>query len=176
VTPIAFTLSESDVLAGNRLAMRRSVRKGLPRFALILIMIALGITLFAYAMNSQPLPIVAILFAKVFAIYSAVGGVIMLILLFVMPKQRAKKNMAQMPALGREQMVAWDNTTIAFTSHYGNVQVPFADLHQWAADDGIVIIYPADHLFHMIPERLFNAPSDRDGLIAALEASGVKRI
>ena len=176
MTPIAFTLTQADILAGNRLAIRRSVRKGLVKFALIVLGIALGITVFVYAMNPQPLAAVAELFAKILAVYSGVGAAIILILLFVMPKQRAKKNIAQMRALSREQTVAWDDTTIAFTSGYGNAQVPFADLYRWAADDGIVIIYPADHLFYMIPERVFASQSDRDTLIAALEASTVPRI
>ncbi len=180
MTPIAFTLTEADMLAGNRLAIRRSVRKGAPRYALAVVAISLGVTLIACALQPRDFADVAFLFGKIFAIYIALAFVLAILVLFFAPKQRAKKNFKQMPALRKGQTVAWDGTSIAFTSEYGNATIPLAELHQWAADDGandgIVILYPADHLFYMLPARVFTTEADRDALIAALEASPVARI
>ena len=176
MTPVAFTLTLDDMIAGNRLAIRRSVRKGAPKFALWIVIISVAISLFAFGMRTRPLADALILFGKIFAIYAAIGIVIALIIVFIMPKQRAKKNFTQMPALRRDQTVSWDDTSIAFASDYGNARLPFADLHRWSAGGGIVILYPADHLFYILPNRIFANNDDRDNLIAALEGSLVPQI
>ncbi len=176
MTPIAFTLTEADMLTGNQLAMRRYIRKGAPRFALGVIAVSAGVTMIAFAFAPRPLADVMTLFAQILAIYVALAIALGLFIIFVAPKQRARKNFNQMPALRRGQTVMWDDAAIGFTSEYGSVSIPFADLHQWAADDDVVILYPADHLFHMLPARVFETSADRDRLIAALEASPVKRI
>jgi hypothetical protein len=176
MTPIAFTLTEADMLAGNRLAIRRYARKGVVKFALWVIAISLAVSLFAFAMATRPFVDALLLFAKILGIYTAIGLIILVIILTVTPKQRAKKNFKQMPALSRGQTVSWDDTVISFASEYGNASIPLAELYQWAADGEIVIVYPADHLFYMLPARVFEAPGDRERLIATLEASGVKRI
>ncbi len=176
MTPIAFTLTLDDMLAGNKLAIRRYVRKSSLKFAVGIIAVSLGVTLIAYAARPQPFGDVAVLFAEILAIYAVLALVICVAVLFLAPQQRAKKNFKQLPALSREQSVSWDDEAIAFTSSYGNVSFPIADMHQWAADDGIVILYPADHLFYMLPSRGFENGGDRERLIAALERSPVPRI
>ena len=176
MTPIAFTLTEADMVAGNRLAIRRSLRKLALRELLVVIAIPLGITMLTYAIQPKPFADVLMLFVKLLGVFIALAVVFTLVLIFLMPKQRARKNFRQMPALRRSQSVNWDATSITFTSDYGNASIPLADLHQWAADDEIVIIYPADHLFYMLPSRVFGDRRDWDSLIAALEASPVLRI
>jgi YcxB-like protein len=176
MTPIPFTLTEADMLAGNRLAIRRYIRNGALRFVIGVIAVSAGVTMIAFAFAPRPFADAMTLFAEILAIYTALAIALGVFIVFVAPKQRAKKNFKQMPALRRGQSVVWDDAAIAFTSEYGNASIPFADLHQWAADDEIVIIYPADHLFYMLPARVFATEGDRDALIAALEASPVKRI
>jgi hypothetical protein len=176
MTPIAFTLTEADMLAGNTLAIRRYVRKGAPRYALAIVLVSFGVTAIAYAFSPRPFEGVVTLFLGLLVLYTVLAVVLALFIVFIAPRQRAKKNYTQMPALRKGQTVVWDETSIAFTSDYGNASIPFADLHQWAANDDIVIIYPADHLFYMLASRVFTSPADRASLIAALEASGVKRI
>jgi hypothetical protein len=164
------------MLAGNRLAIRRYVRKASPKFAIGIIAISLGVTLIAYAARPQPFGDVLLLFGEILAIYAVLALVIGLALLFLAPHQRAKKNFKQIPALSREQTVSWDDASISFISGYGNVSFPIADMHQWAADDGIVILYPADHIFYMLPSRVFENERDRESLMAALERSPVPRL
>jgi anthranilate synthase component II len=180
MTPVAFTLTANDMVAGNRLAVRRYVRKGAVKFAIAVVIVSLAVSVFAFGMRTRPVADALLLFGKIFATYAVIAIVFTLGVLFIMPKRRATKNFRQMPALSREQAVSWDETSITFNSTYGNAIIPLAELHQWAADDrandGIVIIYPADHLFYMLPARVFATPSDRERLIAALEASGIKRI
>ncbi len=176
MTPTAFTLTLDDMVAGNQLAFRRYGRKAMPRYILVMIAISLGVTLIAYAAVPRPLPEILQLFGEIFGVYAALSVVLFLFVLLVMPKQRAKKNFKQMPALSREQTVSWDSASIAFASEYGNARIPLAELYQWAADDEIVIIYPADHLFYMLPRRVFANGDDRDRLIGALESSLVRRI
>jgi hypothetical protein len=176
MTPINFTLTADDVLAGNRLAIRRSVRKGAPRFGLAILAMTGGITMLAYAIDPQPIADVAELFIKVAALYTVVAIVLLAFLLLVMPRLRAKKNIAQMPALSRQQTVSWDDTGIAFASDYGNATIPFVDLYQWAADDQMLILYPADHLFYFVSRQIVTDSADWDRLIAAIKRAGIKQI
>ena len=176
MTPVSFTLTLDDMIAGNRLAYRRYGRKVMARYVLAMVGISLGVTLIAYAAAPRSLAEILLLFGKIFSVYAVLSVVLILCVLFLLPKQRAKKNFNQMPALRREQSVSWDDASIAFMSEYGNARIPFAELYQWAADDGIVIIYPADHLFYMLPQRVFVNGDDRDRLIGALESSLVRRI
>ncbi len=176
MTPVTFTLTLDDMIAGNRLAIRRYVRKGAAKFAFATFIISLAVCLIAFGMKVRPFSEALILFGKIFAIYAGLGVLFAVVILFSMPKQRARKNFAQMPSLSRDQTVSWDDATIAFTSGYGNANIPLAELHRWAADDGIVIIYPADHLFYMLPARVFEGEGHRLGLISALERSSVLRI
>jgi hypothetical protein len=176
MTPVSFTLTSEDMIAGNRLALRRYLKKGAPRYALGVLLAAVGVTLIAYAFRAQALDRMVVVFLEILAIYAALAILLIVFLLFVAPHQRAKKNFKQMPALSREQTVSWDEGEIAFTSKYGSVSIPYGDLHQWAADEELVILYPADHLFHMLPSRVFQSETDRTALISALKNNAVKRI
>lgn len=176
MTPITFTLTPEDMLAGNRLAIRRYVRKGVPRFSLGLLIAAIGVTLLAYVFNPQPIAVVAKLFAKILALYMAVAAAMIVYVVFVAPRQRAKKNIAQMPALSRPQTVEWNETTITFTSENGNAAIPLTDLHQWSANDTLLILYPADHIFYLIPKYYIEDMADWDRLIAAIRRAGIKQI
>jgi hypothetical protein len=176
MTPVPFTLTHDDLVAGNALAIRRSLRKAAPRYAMALALAALGVTLIAFAIKPQPIADTAILFVKIFAIYWALTILIFLLAIFVAPKLRANKNGKQMPALTRDQSVSWDETAMSFASHYGSTRVPLTDFYQWAANDGIVIIYPADHLFYMLPKRIFSDHHDWDNLVSVLQNSKVPRI
>lgn len=176
MTPITFTLTHDDVLAGNRLAIRRTVRKGAPRIALVLLLVAIGVTLIAYASNPQPVSVVAELFVKIVAIYLAVTGFGILYLGLIAPRQRARKNIAQMPAISREQTMAWDDTSITFSSEIGQATIPLRDMHQWAMDETMLLLYPADHLFYFISRRYVADPADWDSLISTLRAAGIKQI
>jgi hypothetical protein len=174
--PIAFTLTYDDILAGNTLAIRRSLRKAAPRYALGLTIAAMGVSVIAFAIKPSSFAELLLLFGKIFALYIILAAAIFLLAILFTPKLRAKKNMKQMRALTYDQTVAWDETSISFSSDYGNARIPIIDLHQWSANDGIVIIYPADHLFYMIPSRVFADRSDWDSLITALQNSKVQRI
>ncbi len=176
MTPIPFTLTEADVVAGNRLAIHRSSRKAAPKLVFWLLALTIGVTLFAYVMRPQPLDRVAQLFGQILAIYVGVAIVVGIIVLYWMPKQRARANMAQMRTLSRAQSVAWTNDTISFTADYGHATIPLADLRQWAADPEIIILYPADHLFYMIPRCAFEQQADWDNLMSVFEQSTVPRI
>jgi hypothetical protein len=85
VTPITFTLTPADMLAANRLAMQRYVRKGLPKVSLAVVVTALAVTLVAYAFNPQPLGVAGALFARIVALYVGVAAVGVAYVLFVAP-------------------------------------------------------------------------------------------
>jgi hypothetical protein len=176
VTPITFTLTLDDMLAANRLAMQRYVRKGLPKFSLAVVVTALVVTLIAYAFNPKPMAVAGALFARIVALYVGVAAVGVAYVLFVAPRLRAKKNMAQMPALSRAQTMEWDETTITFSSDTGHMTVPLTDVHQWAANETVLILYPADHLFYCIPRQYVTDKTSWDRLITAIRRAGITSI
>ena len=134
---------------------------------------AVAIVAFGPGPDWSELPLVFAMMLAAYSILSVIG------LAFVWAfylKWRVRKNMRQISALSREQHLTWTETGFEIESSQGNTRFPYDEIHQWAANDTSVILYPADHLFFAFPKRIFESEAQASEFLAALESSPAKRI
>ncbi len=176
MTPVSFILNEEDLLAASRFAMLRTYKKNTGKFALILISVAAIVSSITAASDwngwvdlMQIFGIIVLIYAFLILIASVFSW-----LFFI--KWRTRKNLRQMAALRREQIISWNESAVEMTSSQGIFRMPYDEIHQWAANETAIIIYPADYLFFAFPSRIFESKKQRDELIALLSASPARRI
>jgi uncharacterized protein YjeT (DUF2065 family) len=176
MTPIRFTLDAADLLSAVRFGFLRSLRHAWPRIVLTMVVIAAVIAIALAILIDGDITRAGISFLIFAGFYTAVMLVVLPGIYWLAAPAKTRKMIRQMPVLSREQTLSWDHTHIEATSSAGTLRMPFAELHQWAANNALVIVYPADHLLYAFPRRIFG-----DGALFAqfqtrLAAAGVKRI
>lgn len=176
MTPIAFTLTEADMLAASRLGMVSTLRANIGRLVLTLIGVSGFIAALISLFDWDGWVGLAKLFGILLAIYVAILIIALPLIWFFLVKWRVRKNMRQIAALSREQQLSWNTESFEVTSSQGNSRFPYAEIHQWAANDMSLIIYPADHIFFAFPMRMFGSEPQHSSFIEALNASTARRI
>jgi hypothetical protein len=174
--PIGFILTEVDLIAASQLAMLRTYNKNAFKYIVILVGVAALVSCVIAIFNWEGWMELAISFGILLAIY---GGLIVLATIFSWTffiKWRSRKNFRQIAALGREQCLRWNEHELEVTSSQGISRFPYDEIHQWAANDTTIIIYPADHLFFPFPVRIFESAAQCDDFVASLSASSARRI
>jgi hypothetical protein len=43
-------------------------------------------------------------------------------------------------------------------SEYGNATIPWREFHKWKEGKKLFLVYQSDHVFHVIPKRIFESP------------------
>jgi uncharacterized protein YjeT (DUF2065 family) len=176
VTPLRYTLEPADLLSAVRYGFVRSLRHAWPRLLLTMLAIAAVVAIGLAIFIDGDFARAGVTFLVLASFYGVVLMLILPGLYWLAAPAKTRKMMRQMPVLSREQTLAWDDTHIEATSSAGVLRMPFAELHQWAANDAQVIIYPADHLVYAFPQRIFGDESLYNEFQARLVAAGVRRI
>ncbi len=176
MTPIPFTLSTEDVLSAGRFGFIRAYRQNILRNSLILVFIAglisAGIEIFDGFEISSFLE----LFMILVLIYTGLLLVLIPVAWFVLVPIKTKKTFQQMPAISREQTLSWDDRAIMISSSQGNMCVPYAEFHRWTANKNVIMVYPADYVFYVLPRRIFPSQEGFDELAGLLLSSGVTKL
>jgi hypothetical protein len=176
MTPITYTLTEADMVSAVQLGFLRSLRRGVVRLLVTMVVIAALIAFGLGLIIDGGLSHAGQAFMLLTAVYAAAAVVMLPILYFIFVPIRTRKMMRQMPVLAREQILSWDSAHIETSSSNGTMRMPFAELHQWAASDTQVIIYIAEHLLYPFPRWIFADGQQFQGLQDRLRSAGVQRI
>jgi YcxB-like protein len=176
MTPIKYALLPADVLAAARLGFIRIYRKNLFRNAAIVIAIAAVISGAGEYLDGFVLASFLEGFGILTAIYAGLFVILVPITWYILLPRRTKKTFRQMPAISLEQTLSWDDEAIMISSSHGQMRVPCKEFHRWAANDKQIIIYPADHVFYVLPRRIFASEQDFAALAELLHRSGVTKI
>jgi hypothetical protein len=161
----SFTTSEQDLVAANRLHVRQLWNRRATLRGWILSTVALALVLFVFCPRLSWL-LLAAPFAA--AAFMAVGAVLAQ-LTFVIA---ARRHYRQGKAFWRPTKIAWDDTSIRFTSDRGHVEHKWADYFAWAADDQAVLLYLSANSFLTIPSKNLST-NGRTEIIADLQRAGV---
>jgi hypothetical protein len=176
MTPIRFTLSEMDVLLAGRFGFLCNFKRKFLVLAGLSIAIAAIITGIPYLFLGETVDHAIRDFLILSAIYLAIVLLIgPIIYLFIVP-WRARKTMRQMPALGREQTLTWDDKTITLDTDHTHAQLQMSEFHKWAGNNAMLILYPADYVFYVLPRRIFPDVDSFEALQSKFIQAGVKRI
>jgi hypothetical protein len=176
VTPIAFTLTEVDMIGAGRLGMVATYRKNIVKSIGWLVGLSAVVAAIIVAFGRDDWSRFPIMFGALLLFYTLLlGFALPLVWLFVV-KRNVRKNMRQIAALSREQHFSWTTEGFEVTSSQGISRFPFDEIHQWAVNDTSLILYPADHLFFAFPLRIFESEAQTNEFIAALDGSSAKRI
>jgi uncharacterized protein YjeT (DUF2065 family) len=176
VTPLRYTLGPADLLSAVRFGFIRSLRHAWPRILLTMVAIAAVIAIALAVFIDGDITRAGEGFLILAGFYAAVMLVVLPGIYWLAAPAKTRKMMRQMPVLSREQTLSWDDTHVEATSSAGTLRMPFAELHQWAANDALVMVYPADHLLYAFPRRIFGDGALFAQFQARLIAAGVKRI
>jgi hypothetical protein len=176
MTPITYTLTAADMVNAVRLGFLRSLRRNGVRLLLTMAVIAALIALGLALLIDGSLSRAGQTFMILLAFYVAVIAVMLPILYFIITPIRTRKMMQQMPVLSREQTLSWDATHIETSSSNGTMRMPFAELHQWASSETLVIIYIAEHLLYPFPRWIFPDDAHFQAFQQQLQSAGVTRI
>jgi YcxB-like protein len=156
--------------------MLRTYKKNAVKFALTLIGIAAIVACVIAIFDWNGWLRLAQSFGILLLIYAVLMVIVSIFFWLFFIKWRTRKNLRQMAALRREQSISWNESAIEMTSSQGMSCFPYDEIHQWAANDTAIIVYPADYLFFAFPSRIFESEEQRIDLIAALSASPAQRI
>jgi hypothetical protein len=176
MTPIKYTLLPEDVLAAARLGFIRIYPKNLFRNAAIVIVIAAVIAGVGEYLDGFVLASFLKGFGILTAIYAGLFVALIPISWHLLLPRRTKKTFLQMPAISLEQTLSWDDEAVMISSSQGQMRVPCKEFHRWTANDKQIIIYPADHVFYVLPRRIFASQQDFVALAELLHRSGVTKI
>jgi YcxB-like protein len=174
MTPITYALTIDDLTKASRLGMLLNLRRPwwkIPSVILVLSAAILGaITLwdgFRFGLWFEG-------FYTLLGLYLVLVIVFIIIVYFWMIGWRARKQFKQMPMLAREQHLHWDNEQLHFASANGEAHFPFTEIHKCYANKEMVLLYPADMLFYLLPRRFFKSQEQYDELVDIARNSGIK--
>ena len=176
MTPIHFTLNHEQAIKATRFGATRVLRKNLVRIALLLVIVSALIAGIISIINGYRPPVFIENFLSLFAGYLLLLILLMPAIGYILIPRRVRKSFRQMPALGREQRILWDDTILTITSDYGESNMAFAEIHQWAANDDFLLIYPMDHMHHILPRTIFGSAAFYNEICSKLEKYGSTRI
>ena len=176
MTPITITMSLQDMISATRFGSFRILRKKLPRTIFIIMGISAAIPLiFAAIRNENPKNFVEH-FIYIAAAYILISSVLALIRLYIVIPRGARNSFRQMPALGRTHNIWWDDEFLYSKSNEGEVRLKIVELHKWAANGEVLLIYPVDHVHYIFPRRFFVNDTQFAELVGKLESKEITRI
>lgn len=172
--PIRFqvTLQAEDYLRANQLNLRlRLFRRGmiLAFLALWIFYSLLDLFLGGQWTGEQIIGSVTAAFPVSLAVFAAIILVSWLYLRF-----SSRRLFRQNKMLSTAQSISAGANGVDFSSSLGQSHIAYALLHKWAANDHLILLYPGDNLFYLLPRRCVNEEQWR-GLIAFLSASACPR-
>ena len=174
MTPLPYTLTVDDLVYGSRLAMRRQLATKWWKFMLFIAAVAAAVPMAIVIWNGWNAAKWFEGFRMMLAIYLPLGLAFWLFIYFWLVGKRARKQFRQAPMLSREQRVHWDDEKMFFESANGTTHFDINELHQVCADDQILLLYPADHIFYVLPRRLFESDAQFNSLVSRVKQSGAK--
>jgi hypothetical protein len=89
-------------------------------------------------------------------------------------RSMARRTLSQRRDLGTRIAWSFDDSALRIVTRFTRSELPWDALRRWREDDGVLLVYLADQLFHVVPkdqvdQALVNA------LRTALESHGVPR-
>ncbi|MFN2100542.1 YcxB family protein [Altererythrobacter sp. MF3-039] len=160
-----FTITEAQVIAGTREAMKRHFTR-MPYSGILTATYVLVVALLAFLLDSRSL--VPLLAAAVIAPPIAYW----LIMKFSVPWQ-ARRHFRQAALLSDRSYVEWDSEGITLGGPKGQARLGWHDFYAWDRIAELVMLYQSEAMFNMIPVEAIGEVG-ADQIEGYLRASGVK--
>jgi hypothetical protein len=91
-------------------------------------------------------------------------------LFFVYIPWRARRAFRQYKALSEPIKVTIQDEGLHFEREHGSGLLPWAQIRKWKGSNQLILLYPADHIFHLLPRHFFMNEPEFSGFQATLEA------
>jgi hypothetical protein len=134
MTPIQGSLKEADYLAAQWLHIRPR-----PVFAIVGIMLLGGALAALYASRS----------------WSFAGVLVILCLSFLYMPFQSRRLFRQYRALSERMTIAVRDDGLYVTTETGEGLVPWSYVIKWRYNDRLLLLYPANTVFYLLPSHLF---------------------
>ncbi len=89
---------------------------------------------------------------------------------FVYVPWRARRAFDQHMALSEPVNITIQTDGLYFEREHGCGLLPWSHIRKWKTNRDLILLYPADHIFHMIPRHFFASGKDFSDFRSTLEA------
>lgn len=95
---------------------------------------------------------------------------ILVVQFFVYVPWRARRAFGQYKALSEPFSMMVREDGLYFEREHGSGLLPWSQIRKWKSNRDLILLYPADHIFHMLPRHFFATGSDFFKFQSTLEA------
>ncbi len=123
--------------------------------------------------------VIGVLLLVLFGVAISVGGGTLPLLalfaflslqFFVYIPWRARRAFGQHAALSELVHITIRDDGLHFERKHGGGLLPWTHVRKWKSSGELILLYPADHIFHMIPRHFFASDQEFSSFQSALEA------
>jgi len=91
---------------------------------------------------------------------------------FVYIPWRARRAFTQYKALSEPVTITLQDDGLCFEREHGNGILPWSQIVKWKGSRDLFLLYPADHIFHLVPRHFFES----EAAFSAFRSTVVARI
>jgi hypothetical protein len=89
---------------------------------------------------------------------------------FVYVPWRSRRAFNQYKALSEPVSITLREDGLYFARAHGSGLLPWSQIRKWKASSDLILLYPADHIFHLVPRHFFASDLDFLNFRATLQA------
>lgn len=173
MTPVAFTIDETLIVAASRLHLSRY---RLRFFAFILICAVIGAMLTLLDRDQGDAGALLIRAAWAMVPTLALGLVLALALHYLFFPFIARRNFRQQKALAEPMLLSWTDDEYCYTTGKSRTVMPFAHLYGYRRSDSLILLYLTNVLYLVVPVAPLRSSATETALVAQLEKAGIRRL